>query len=452
MKTCNDVKHPLTRRDFLQQTGLGLGMIGLGTMLRQDVLGAQPQGKVKRILHIFLQGASSHIDTWDPKPALKNLDGKSINGNRLGHGSNFEFEPCGQSGLLMSSAFPNLKKFADDICVVRSMKTDVPSHDVGVRVFNTGQISLPRPSFGSWVSYGLGLENENLPAFIALNSGSVQRYSESFQSGFLPGLYQGTPINTRLNSVEQMIQNIKSPVMSLDGQRKQLDLLKKINTLHSLENNKDRELENRIKSFEIAYNMQIEATDAFDIAKESKETRDRYGNSSQGKQMLIARRLLERGVRFVQAWHGGWDHHDNLFNSLTARAKDIDGPLSQLIADLKERGMFEDTLIIMGGEFGRTPHRDGAGRNGYFGRAHQHTGFSTVLIGGCVKGGTAYGATDELGYKAVENPVHVNELHSVVLQSLGFDHKDFTYRYNGRDFRLVLPEYLENDHAKGILA
>jgi hypothetical protein len=449
MNTCSNIKPlPSSRREFLRSTGMGLGAIAASTMFNENAHAVAPQGKAKRILHIFLQGASTHLDMWDYKPELEKFDGKKINGNRLGHATDFEFTPCGQSGLLMSSCFPQLQKHADDICVVRSMMTDVPAHDVGVRMFNTGQISLPRPSFGSWVSYGLGLANDNLPGFVSLAPGGAQRYTESMQSAFLPGLYQGTPIDTRLRDVNQMIANIKTSG-TLQEQRRKLDLLAKMNTMHSQLNAKDIELENRIKSYEIAYNMQIEATEAFDVSKEEKKVRDTYGNTDTGKQFLIARRLLERGVRFVQAWNGGWDMHDNLFTSLTVRAKGIDGPLTALIDDLKQRGMLHDTLIILGGEFGRTPHRDGAGRNGYFGRAHQHTGFSTALIGGGVKGGTAYGATDELGYKAVENPCHVHDLHATVLTLLGFDFKEFTYRYNGRDFRLT---DVHGEVQKGIIA
>lgn len=438
MNTCSNIKSmPFTRRDFLRSSGMSLGLVAANTMFNSNLGAILPGARAKRVLHIFLQGASSHLDTWDYKPELNKFDGKSIgDGDRLAHGTNFEFKPAGKSGILMSSAFPKLQRHADDICVINSMTTDVPAHDVATRMFNTGQISLPRPSMGSWISYGLGADNQNLPSFISLSPGGGQQFAESMQSAFLPGLYQGTPIDTRIRDVNQMIANIRTSV-PLAQQRRQLDLLTQINTMHSLQNNKDAVLEDRIKSYEIAYNMQIAATDAFDISKETSEVRDRYGNSDQGRQMLIARRLLERGVRFVQAWHGGWDHHDNLFNSLTGRAGDIDGPLANLIDDLKARGLLEETLIILGGEFGRTPHRDGAGGNGYFGRAHQHTGFSTVLIGGGVKGGYVHGKTDELGYRAVEKPCSIHDLHATILTLMGFDYKNFTYRYNGRDFRLT---------------
>lgn len=415
---------------------MALGLIAANTLWNDNAMAILPTAKAKRVLHIFLQGASSHLDTWDYKPKLKEFEGKEISSGRLGHATRFDFKPCGKSGLMMSSAFPALQRHADNICVINSMTTDVPAHDVATRMFNTGQISLPRPSMGSWISYGLGAENKNLPSFVSLSPGGVNQYTESMQSAFLPGLYQGTPIDSRLRDVNQMIANIRTAV-PLAQQRYQLDLLTKFNTMHSLDNNKDAALENRIKSFEIAYNMQMAATDAFDISKEPQAVRDRYGNSDQGRQMLIARRLLERGVRFVQAWHGGWDHHDDLFNALTGKARDIDAPLANLIDDLKASGLLDETLIILGGEFGRTPHRDGSGRNGNFGRAHQHTGFSTVLIGGGVKGGYVHGATDELGYKAIENPCSIHDLHATILTLMGFDYKNFTYRYNGRDFRLT---------------
>jgi|TARA_R110000765_G_scaffold42965_3_gene90375 hypothetical protein len=425
----------MTKRDFLSTAAMGIGGLGLASLMEpEDLMAAGGTGKAKRVIHIFLQGAPSHIDTFDPKPALEALDGKKLD-RGVANGSPFKFNKSGKSGLEISEIFPNLQQHADDICVVRSMVTDVPDHNIATVFMNTGNLKFVRPSLGAWVTYGLGAENENLPAFVSLRPGGNPR-PQSYQSAFLPGLNQGTPINTQLKTVSQMISNIKG-YESLKSQRGMLDFLKRQNTLHSLQNNKDSHLESRIKSFELAYNMQIEATDAFDISKESKATLAKYGNTAQGKQLLIARRLAERDVRFVQAWHGSWDHHDQLYTAIKGRAKDIDQPLAALISDLKERGMLDETLIIVGGEFGRTARRDGSGRNGYFGRSHSHTGFSTLMIGGGVKGGIAHGATDELGINAVTDKMNIHDLHATVLHTLGFDHKKLTYTYNGRPFRLT---------------
>jgi hypothetical protein len=428
------IPHNMTKREFLNNTAMGVGALGLASLLGpQAVYGAENFGKAKRVIHIFLQGGPSHIDTFDPKPTLKKLDGKELS-RGVANGSPFEFNKSGKSGLEISEVFPELQKHADDICILRGMTTDVPDHNLATVLMNTGNFKFSRPSVGSWVTYGLGTDNENLPAFISLRPGGNPR-PQSYQASFLPGLYQGTPINSQLRNVGDMITNIKG-FDSLDGQRGMLDFLRKQNTLHSLGNNKDEHLENRIKSFELAYNMQIEATDAFDVNKEDKATRDAYGNTAQGKQMLIARRLAERGVRFVQCWHGSWDHHSNVKDNVTNRARDIDKPLAQLIADLKQRGMLEETLIIVGGEFGRTARRDQISRNN-FGRAHQNSGFSTLMIGGGIKGGMAYGSTDDLGIDAVSGKMNVHDLHATILYTLGFDHKKLTYTYNGRPFRLT---------------
>ena len=441
------IPHNSSRREFLNTTAMGIGALGLGTLLSSDVeaktIGGK--GKVERVIHIFLQGGPSHIDTFDPKPKLQQLDGKELP-RGVANGSPFQFNRSGKSGLEISEVFPELQKHADDICILRGMTTDVPDHNLATVLMNTGNFTFSRPSVGSWVTYGLGSSNENLPAFISLRPGGNPS-PQSYQSSFLPGIYQGTPINTQLRDVNQMITNIKS-YESLGNQRGMLDFLKKQNTIHSLQNNKDFHLENRIKSFELAYNMQIEATDAFDVNKEDKKVRDAYGNTPQGKQMLIARRLAERGVRFIQAWHGSWDHHSNVKDNISNKSREIDKPLAQLIADLKERGVLDSTLIIVGGEFGRTARRDQISRNN-FGRAHQNSVFSTLMIGGGVKGGTAYGSSDELGIQPVTGKMGVHDLHATILHALGFDHTKLTYTYNGRPFRLT--DVFGNVH-KGIFA
>jgi hypothetical protein len=350
--------------------------------------------------------------------------------------SPFKFSPQGKSGLPISEVFPRLGEVADDLCVIRSMYTDIPAHEVATLMMNTGS-RLVRPSLGSWVLYGLGSANQNMPGFISLRPGGAPPGgTANWQSAFLPGLYQGVSIDTKVATLDQLIKNIRNPYTPLVEQRRQLDLVHKLNELHSQDLQKDAQLESRLEAFEMAFKMQTEATDAFDLNKEPEAMRTLYGRTPQGNQMLIARRLIERGVRFVQVWAGGWDHHQDLQVRLPQRAKEIDQPLTAFIQDLKQRGLFDSTLIVWGGEFGRKPVRD---RNGGEtpGRDHNSKAFSTVLAGGGVRGGVAYGATDEFGAASIENKVHVHDLHATILALLGFDHKQLTYRYNGRDFRLT---------------
>ncbi len=443
----------VTRRQFLQRTGLGLGMLGLATLLGEEFLGSTARAeananllprnpplpaKAKHVIHIFAQGAPSHVDTWDPKPMLTQYDGKPIPGMEgVAMGSPFKFSKRGKSGIEVSEVFPKLGDCADDLAVIRSMYTDIPAHEVATVFMNTGNTRLVRPSLGSWVLYGLGTDNQNMPGYISLRpGGSPPGGSSNWQSAFLPGLYQGVSINTRLPSVNEIIKNIRNPYTPMAEQRRQLDLVHKLNELHSQDSQKDAQLEARLEAYEMAFKMQTEATDAFDLNKESASTRDMYGRSQQGNQLLIARRLVERGVRFVHVWAGGWDHHQDIEDRLPERAKEIDQPMAALIADLKQRNLFDQTLIIWGGEFGRKPVRDRNG-NDNPGRDHNAKAFTTVLAGGGVRGGTIYGATDEFGGASVENKVHVHDLHATILALLGFDHQKLTYRYNGRDFRLT---------------
>ncbi|MEW6303538.1 MAG: DUF1501 domain-containing protein [Verrucomicrobiota bacterium] len=450
-----------TRRQFLNRFGTGFGALSLAgflpELLSPGEAAAAPSGplspkqahfpaKAKRVIHIFAQGAPSQVDTWDPKPALKDYAEKNPDKPLPGQGgvslpSPFNFEKKGRSGLEVSEVFPKIGEHADNIAVIRSMYTDIPSHEFASMLMNTGSGRRVMPSLGSWVTYGLGSENQNMPGFISLRPGGVPPGgSSNWQSAFLPGVYQGTSINTQFTSVEQLIENIKSTFTTLPEQRQQLDLLHKLNQIHSQNLQKEAQLEARLQAFEMAYQMQIEATDAFDISREPQNVRDAYGNTQQGRQMLIARRLLEKGVRFVQVWAGGWDHHSNLERALRDRARDIDTPLAAFMNDLKQRGMFDSTLIVWGGEFGRTPSRQLPNASSAFevpGRDHNNQAFSTWLAGGGVKGGLAYGSTDEFGARAVENRVHIHDLHATVLALLGFDHEKLTYRYNGRDFRLT---------------
>ena len=446
-----------TRREFLQRCGLGFGALSLaGTM--PEILG--PSGatastlsplapkrpphpaRAKRVLCVFTQGGPSHMDTFDPKPALTKFDGKPIGtGKGVAWKSPYQFSKHGQSGLEISEVFPELAKHADDLCVVRSMFIDAPVHEFCTVMMNTGSGRLVKPSVGSWVTYGLGSENQNLPGFIVLSPGLPLVGAANWRSAFLPGAYQGTHIDTRFNEVEKLIENIRNSYVSRPEQRDQLDLLVKLNQEHSRRLQQDAQLEARIQSFELAFQMQMEATDAFDIGQETEQARAAYkADTTQGRQMLIARRLLERGVRYVQVWHSGWDHHQNLEKGLRGKAAECDQPLANLIQDLKERGLFEDTLIVWGGEFGRTPTRQLPNATSKFevpGRDHNNRGFSYWLAGGGVKGGLAFGETDEFGQSAVIDKVHVHDLHATILHLLGFNHEEFTYRYNGRDFRLT---------------
>ncbi|HEX5219858.1 MAG TPA: DUF1501 domain-containing protein [Verrucomicrobiae bacterium] len=456
----------LTRRDFLGRCGMGFGMLGLAQLLGPSLLADEvsnnsplaprsPQfpGKAKRVIHIFANGGPSHVDTFDPKPILARLHGQPLPMDNLkterktgaAFQSPFKFQKYGKSGIEVSDLFPHVAESIDDICVIRSMYADVPNHEPSLLLMNCGEARLPRPSMGSWITYGLGTENQNLPGFVTLCPGGYPiQESQNWQSAFLPGIYQGTYINTANKEVEKLIEHIKNKSVSLDEQRQQLDLLAKLNEQHAKRRAADARFEARVQSFELAYRMQMDATDAFDISREPESVRKMYGEGTQARQMLIARRLLERGVRFVQVWHGDgqpWDNHDDIEDGHRKLARESDQPVGALLKDLKQRGMLEDTLVIWGGEFGRTPTVElptpGANAGKVNGRDHNHYGFSMWMAGGGVRGGYVHGATDEFGFKAVDKPVHVHDLHATILQLLGFDHTKLTFRHAGRDFRLT---------------
>ncbi|MFM1945571.1 MAG: hypothetical protein RI897_4553 [Verrucomicrobiota bacterium] len=433
---------PLTRREFLQRTGLGFGALSLASILGHGETGRQPAPhfapRARHVVHIFAQGAPSQIDTWDPKPALKRYNGKPLpNTKGLAMPSPFQFEKRGQSGIEVSEVFPKLGALVDDLCVVRSCHTDIPAHEIATIFLNTGSTRQRRPSLGSWVLYGLGSENENLPGYISLRPGGTPPGAASnWQASFLPGNCQGVSINTKNSRIDALIENIRNPRLTPPAQRAQTDLVQHLNQLHAESLQHEAALDARIQSHEMAFRMQTEATDAFDLSKEPASIRNAYGSSPQGKQLLITRRLIERGVRFVQVWAGGWDHHQDLADRLPVQAREIDQPLATFLTDLKQRALFDETLVVWGGEFGRKPVRD-PNEEDNPGRDHNAKAFTTVLAGGGVRRGTVYGATDELGMAASENPVHVHDLHATILHLLGFDHKRLTYRYNGRDFRLT---------------
>ncbi len=435
-----------------------MGALGLSSLLSGASLNPlNPKAshfrpRAKRIIHLFMNGGPSHVDTFDPKPMLQKHAGKMLPMPNLpterktgaAFGSPYSFSKYGQSGLPVSEIFPHTARHMDDICVLRSMRADVPNHEPSLMLMNCGESIQVRPSMGSWLTYGLGTENQNLPGFIAMCPGYPIQESQNWQCGFLPGSYQGTYIDTRKKDVDELIQHIRNSHLSLGQQRRQLDLLRKINERHAEDRQNEPQLEARIHSFELAYRMQMEATDAFDITREPEHIRKAYGGTTQARQILIARRLIERGVRYVQVWHGNsqpWDNHDDIEKGHRFLAKQCDQAIGALLSDLKQRGLLEDTIVMWGGEFGRTPTvelpKPGSNAGKINGRDHNHHGFSMWLAGGGVRGGMAYGATDEFGFKAVENVMHVHDLHATILHLMGFDHEKLTFRHAGRDFRLT---------------
>ena len=456
----DEFKPLLSRRDFLLRCGMGMGALGLAQTIGGIEIGAatnslaakQPHfaPKAKRVIHFFLNGGPSHVDTFDPKPALEKYAGKPLPTENLrterktgaAFPSPFKFQRYGKSGLEVSELFAKTAQHADDIAVIRSMYAQVPNHEPSLMLMNCGDSIQARPSLGAWLMYGLGTENQNLPGFVTMCPGGYPiKDSENWQSGFLPGVYQGTFIDPQHKEIDKLIENIRSPHATTAMQRRQLDLLKKLNGSHLQARQNDSKLDARIQSFELAFRMQMEATDAFDLSKEPQNVRELYGDHVHGRQTLIARRLLERGVRFVQLWHGAgqpWDHHDNIEGNLKKHCGDIDGPIAALLTDLKRLGMLDDTLVLWGGEFGRTPTVElGGDGKSKLGRDHNHYGFSVWMAGGGIKGGTTYGATDDFGFRAVENKSSVHDLHATMLHCLGFDHEKLTYRHAGRDFRLT---------------
>ena len=404
--------------------------------------------KAKRLIYLFLNGGPSQVDTFDPKPALDKYNGQPApSGNlkterRTGMllKSPFQFRQYGQSGIEISEIFPRLAQHADELCVIRSMHTERPNHEPSLLLLNCGFVLPGRPSLGSWLSYGLGTENRNLPAYVVLCAGVPVIGPQLWSSAFLPAVYQGTYLPLAEADPKKMIPFVENPSLAREKQRRELDLLAALNERHLRQAGGDPQLEGTIQASEIAYRMQAEAPDAFDITKEPEAVRQRYGEGDFARGCLIARRLIERGVRMVQVYFGNfqpWDNHDDilLHRPLAARA---DGAIASLLEDLKAKGLLEETLVLIGGEFGRTPAVEVGGlvklQNG---RDHNNHGFSYVLAGGGVRKGYVHGATDEFGFRAVEKPVHIHDLHATVLHLMGFDHTRLTYRYAGRDFRLT---------------
>jgi len=448
----------ISRREALLRSGTGFGSLALADLManeskaeveKMDPLApkqAHYPSKAKHVVHLFMNGGPSQVDTFDPKPMLDKYHGKPLPDANLrterktgaAMRSPFKFKKHGQSGIEVSELFENTAMHVDDMCIVRSMHADVPNHEPSLMLMNCGDGRLPRPSFGSWVTYGLGSENKNLPGFVVMCPGGYPIVTtQNWRSSFLPGVFQGTYLDTKNSDPEKLVAFIRNSEMPIARQRKQLDLVQLLNDQNLASRNFDPQLESRIRSFELAFRMQSEATDVFDLTKETKSIRELYGDTTNGRQLLYTRRLIEKGVRFIQVWSGAgqpWDNHDSLEKQHKKLAGDWDKPIAAFLLDLKQRGLFDSTLVLWGGEFGRTPVAEMPGLSG---RDHNHYGFTCWLAGGGVKGGTVVGSTDEFGFKAEQNPVHVHDLHATMLHLLGMDHEKLTYRYAGRDFRLT---------------
>jgi hypothetical protein len=431
-----------SRRSFLSSLASGVGGLGLASFLcSEGVMGAdlaRPhfQPTAKRVIFLLMAGGPSHIDMLDPKPAIaKNAgqrpDGVALRTERVTGGllpSPFEFRKSGESGIEVSELLPHLRGCVDDLCVLRAVHGSNPNHGPATNFMISGRIDQTHPSLGAWVSYGLGTENRSLPGFVSLGN----TFTSSARNGYLPGEHQGTPIELDKPSPDQMIRHLRNSQLDRASQERQLEFLRQANAAHLADRGDDALLDARIRSMETAFRMQSAAPEVFDIGKEDAATRALYGEGKFANTCLLARRLVENGVRMVQVVNGGWDHHSDITREIRKKSREIDQPIAGLLIDLKRRGLLDDTLVIWGGEFGRTP----VSENGD-GRDHNPYGFTMWMAGGGVKGGLVHGATDEFGFRAVEGRVSVHDLHATILHTLGLDHEKLTYRYSGRDFRLT---------------
>jgi hypothetical protein len=465
---------PRTRREALKTMGAGFGMMAFAQMVGASMAEASSSvltswgervlkpdfaPRAKHVIFLFMNGGVSQVDTFDPKPELDRYHGQPIptgtikterkTGSLMK--SPFTFSRYGESGLEISELFPHVGSVADDICVIRSMYTDIPNHEPSLLMMNTGHIQPGRPSMGAWLTYGLGTENQNLPGFVVLCPDQPTVVGPPLWSnGFLPAMHQGTFISDKAPRIDddfdpyELIPNIHSEAVELDDQRREVDLVERLNRMRMERlDQHDEELEGAIQAMETAYRMQTEAPDVFDIRKESEATQRLYGPGSTARGALTAVRLVEQGVRVVQVYYAKgdpWDHHADI-QGHRVNARHSDQAFAAVVKDLKSRGLFEDTLVVCGTEFGRTPVLEtgggGAGGRVTNGRDHNPFGFSIWLAGGGIKGGMTYGRTDDFGFKAVENPVHIHDLHATILHLMGIDHEKLTYNYSGRDFRLT---------------
>lgn len=459
--SCWNFAHGATRREMLMSSAAGFGSVALAAIAAQHGTAATPgagitlagnglhlPARAKRIIFLFMWGGPSHVDLFDPKPKLNEEDGNPLAGRSVGLeqeslgtllGSPFQFSQHGKGGIWISELFPELAKHADHMCVIRSMHTEGSAHGEALLRLHTGQANLVRPSVGAWVSYGLGSENESLPAFITISPprghGGVQNYG----SAFLPAAHQGTAIGSaEIPISEAVVSNLINPRLERAAQRRQLDLIQSLNRRHLSELRVDQQVEGLIANYELAFQMQSVVPDLMDLEAESKATHDLYGIGQEstdnfGRQCLLARKFAEQGVRYIQvSTDYTWDHHKQVQDGSVKEAAKVDRPIAGLLEDLRQRGLLDDTLVLWGAEFGRTPFAEnGDGRN------HHPKAFTVWMAGGGVRGGMTYGATDEFGYAPVENPVHMHDLHATLLHLLGIDHKRLTYRHAGRDFRLT---------------
>ena len=472
MSELDDIKFLSTRRHFLSRTACGFGGAALASLLNPmgilDALGAPSPGngpdgphfapKAKRVIYLFQSGGPSHLELLDYKPTLRELNGQELpesvrGGQRLTGmsafqaslpmaGSQFDFKQAGRAGGWFSDLIPHTASIADDICVIRSMKTEAINHDPAITFFQTGSQQTGRPSFGSWMSYGLGSLNDNLPTFTVLLSrsreGDQPLYSRLWGSGFLPSLHQGVQFRGGADPVLYL----KDPDgLSRTSRRHMLDALR---AMYKAEHERvmDPEIDSRIAQYEMAYRMQTSVPDAMDLSDEPDEVFELYGEAARkpgtyAANCLLARRLAERDVRFIQLYHQGWDQHGNLPNDIALMARDTDQPSAALIKDLKRRGLLDDTLVIWGGEFGRTSYSQGRLTKDNYGRDHHPRCFSVWVAGGGINAGTVYGETDEFGYNIVRNPVHVHDFQATLLHLLGFDHERLTFLHQGRRYRLT---------------
>ncbi|MCH2375075.1 MAG: DUF1501 domain-containing protein [Planctomycetes bacterium] len=447
----------LSRRMMIEKLGGSFGAVGLAGMLSGTApssaaaatgtisIGTHFAPRAKRIIQLFMNGGPFQADLLDPKPALQKYAGQRPKGatlrtERVTGGllpSPFDFEHCGKSGVEVSSLLPHFKKCIDEVCVLRAVHSNNPNHNPAMFLMNNGTIAPTAPSMGSWLSYGLGSENQNLPGFVVLCPGKPVEAPLVWSSAFLPRKHQGTHINHSDLDPQKMVPYLRNAKLDRTSQRRQLDLVKRLNDEHLAERGKDDALSARIEAMETAFRMQFEASEAFDVNREPAHTRERYGCGKNhfANGCLLARRLVERGVRYTQLYYGDgqpWDTHDNHNKRVRQLCSDIDRPMAALIMDLKERGLLDETLILWGGEFGRTP----VSENGN-GRDHNHWGFTMWMAGGGIRGGMTYGQSDDFGFSAVQDKVHIHDLHATILHVLGIDHERLTYRYAGRDFRLT---------------
>jgi hypothetical protein len=482
MNWTEDLNALASRRAFLARSSTGLGALALGSLLNGKLFGGETQPaikntgvinplhftpKAKRVIYLFMSGAPSHMDLFDPKPRLKELTntelpasvrmGQRITGMTSGQkqllcvGSPFEFKKHGRCGMELSELLPNIGKIADDICLIRSMYTEPINHDPAVTFFATGNQQPGRPVMGSWITYGLGSENANLPGFIVLLSGGGGQPLQAryWGNGFLPGDHQGVQFRGSGDAV-LYLSNPKG--ISTRTRRQLIDSMQELNR-RQLGVIGDPDIATHIENYELAYRMQTSVPDLMDISKESKATLEAYGaepgKASFANNCLLARRLAERGVRFIQLCHRDWDHHGDLPKGIRTQAKNTDQASAALVMDLKQRGLLDDTLVIWGGEFGRTSYSQGEIKKDSFGRDHHPRCFSIWMAGGGIKPGITYGATDDFAYNITENPVHVHDFHATMMHLLGIDHTKLTYRFEGRDYRLT---DVAGEAVKNILA